>query len=72
VATTWAGVRPRVPARAEAQTWGREAGPGKAVGSSEEQEEVGVEEADHLVVTVNGLYGRFVFGGFACGYVLLC
>jgi hypothetical protein len=45
---------------------------GKAVGSSEEQEEVGVEEADHLVVTVNGLYGRFVFGGFACGYVLLC
>jgi hypothetical protein len=44
---------------------------GKAVGSHEEQV-VGAEDADHLVVTVNGLYGRFVFGGFASGYVLLC
>lgn len=37
---------------------------GKAAGSREE-DEVGGEKADHLVVMVNGLYGRFVFDGSA-------
>jgi hypothetical protein len=43
---------------------------GKAAGRREE-EEAGADEADHLVVMVNGLYGRCVSNRFALGCVLV-
>ena len=44
---------------------------GKAAGRREE-EEVGADEADHLVVMVNGLYGRCVRNRFALGCSVWC
>lgn len=59
------------PSEAEASAEGRDAG-------NREEEEAGNEEADHLVVMVNGLYGRcacdctalFFFGIVLCCFML--